>query len=194
MKRKMLITASLISLAMIGSIEGGIDSFAQGPGEATTTMSTETTNVNINTYYQDSVRNMGAWVQDGDWKFKLLAGGYLTRSWIESLTEPGAFYYVNDYGVMGVSVTTPDGYTVDSTGLYRRGVTNPNTSSHPSPNETQGSNESVERYPNGAPKTIRGVPVNERGVDKDGNYMMSDELLKWMESQTWSTGNYGGIN
>ncbi|MFW6679306.1 hypothetical protein ACOAOT_16790 [Lacrimispora sp. AGF001] len=121
MRRKMLMTASLISLAMIGSIEGGITSFAQGPGEATTTTSTETTNVNINTYYQSAVAGLGNWEQqsDNNWKFKLNTGGYLTRSWVESLTESGAFYYVNDYGVMSISATTPDGFTVDSTGLYR---------------------------------------------------------------------------
>ena len=122
MNRKVIVVASMVSLSILSGL-GGTTAFAQGPGEAstTTTTSTETTNVNINTYYQSAVAGLGNWEQqsDSNWKFKLNTGGYLTRSWVESLTESGAFYYLNDYGVMSISSTTPDGYTVDSTGLYR---------------------------------------------------------------------------
>lgn len=173
MKRRMLLMASLISLAMIGSIEGGVTSFAQGPGEATTTTSTETTNLNINTYYQSAVARLGNWEQqsDSNWKFKLNTGGYLTRSWVESLTESGAFYYLNDYGVMSISATTPDGYTVDSTGLYRSATV---------------------AYNNDAKNTESAKPSNES--DDRGNYMQSDDYKRFMEGRNWGDDNYGGIN
>ncbi|MBE5979307.1 MAG: hypothetical protein E7249_09245 [Paenibacillaceae bacterium] len=168
MKRKMLITASLISLAMVGSIEGGITSFAQGPGEATTTTNTETTSVNINTYYQSAVAGLGNWEQqsDNNWKFKLVTGGYLTRSWVESLTEQGAFYYLNDYGIMSVSATTPDGYTVDSTGLYRTSTVAYNNENG---NKNEGQNKST-----------------SESDDRD-KYMNSDAYKKFLEGRDWNS-------
>ena len=179
MRRKMLITASLISLAMIGSIECGVTSFAQGPGEATTTTSTETTNVNINTYYQSAVAGLGNWEQqsDNNWKFKLNTGGYLTRSWVESLTESGAFYYVNDYGVMSISATTPDGFTVDSTGLYRT-TTKVSSGANNSSTADNGNNNSDKIS-------------NDNSNNKD---IFNEEFMKSLDEHVIGTGVYGSLN
>lgn len=117
----MNIMVSLISLSLLNGL-GGMTVFAKGPGESTKNGSTESTKVNIVTYYQNIVRTLGNWEQqpDGYWKFKQTVGGqYLTNSWIESLSEVGSFYYVNDQGVMVTSCTTPDGYNVDASGLWK---------------------------------------------------------------------------
>ncbi|SEU04098.1 hypothetical protein [Lacrimispora sphenoides] len=132
MKRKtnevILIATTIILVSL-----NGITSYAKGPGE---TSSVESKKVNIITYYQDTVRSLGNWEQQsgGYWKFKqTVDGSYLTNSWIESLSEERAFYYVNENGLMVTSCTTPDGYVVDARGLWRAtSVSNPNVSAAPS--------------------------------------------------------------
>ncbi len=175
MNRKVIVIASMVSLSMLSEL-GGTTVFAQGTGEYTKTATTTTTNsFNITTYYQDAVRGLGGWEQvseTGDWKFKLnTSGEYLTRSWVESLTESGAFYYLNDYGIMSISATTPDGYTVDSNGLYRSATV---------------------AYNNDAKNTESDKPSNES--DDRGKYMQSDEYQKFLDGRSWSTGVYGSLD
>lgn len=121
--KKIIVITCMISLSLIGSLSGGMTSYAKGPGEANTTETASTqTNINItiNTYTKSVVAGLGSWVQESNlWKFKLNAGGYAVNSWIESLTESGTFYYVNESGVMLTNTTTPDGYTVDANGVWR---------------------------------------------------------------------------
>jgi hypothetical protein len=139
--KKIIVIASMISLGLIGSLAGGITSYAKGPGEVSTTTMDQASTV---TYYQATVRGLGNWVEENNqWKFKLNTGGYLTNSWIESLSEAGAFYYVNESGIMLTNTTTPDGYTVGDSGVRRVIVvsnSNGNTSSTSSDSEKRDSN------------------------------------------------------
>lgn len=172
MRKRHCVLACIVSL----SILGGITSFAQGPGEATTTTSTEITNVNIDTYYQSAVAGLGNWEQqsDNNWKFRLVTGGYLTRSWVESLTESGAFYYLNDYGVMSISATTPDGFTVDSNGLYR---TNPTKVSDNTGGSGSGNN---------------GSSSNTKSTNNSD--IFNEEFMKSLRENDLGVGNYGSLN
>jgi hypothetical protein len=125
--KKVVITTGIVSAILLGSLSGGMTSYAAGPGES---KAVETTQVNVVTYNQDAVRGLGSWEQNGStWKFKQKAGGYITSSWIESLSEQNAFYYVDATGVMSVS-TTVDGKVIDANGIWRNQVakqTNPTT-------------------------------------------------------------------
>lgn len=171
---------SVIACIVLLSILGGITSFAQGPGEATTTTSVETTNVNIKSYYQSEVAGLGNWEkvsETGDWKFKLNTGGYLTRSWVESLTESGAFYYVNDYGVMSISATTPDGFTVDSTGLYRT-TTKVSSGASNSSTADNGNNSN-------------GSISNDNSNNKE---IFNEEFMQYLKDHELGTGVYGSLN
>lgn len=139
---KAILIASTIILVSLN----GIASYANGPGEIN---SAESEKVNIITYYQNTVRTLGNWEQqqDGYWKFKQTVGGqYLTNSWIESLSEVGSFYYVNNQEVMVTSCTTPDGYNVDASGLWKTtAVPNPNVPTAPSAPTNNGSNSNVNK-------------------------------------------------
>lgn len=57
----------------------------------------------------------GQWVQDGsNWKYQNINGSYATNwQWID-----GRAYCFDQNGNMYVSTTTPDGYTVDSSGAW----------------------------------------------------------------------------
>ena len=78
---------------------------------------------------------------------------------------------MNDYGVMSISATTPDGYTVDSTGLYRSATV---------------------AYNNDAKSTESAKPSNES--DDRGKYMQSDEYQRFMEGRNWETSKYDSLN
>lgn len=62
----------------------------------------------------------GAWEQNADttWKYSL-NGVYLVNAWVESGTETGAWYFLNENGVMLTNSYTVDGYYVDAQGVYR---------------------------------------------------------------------------
>lgn len=120
--KKIIVITCMISLSLIGSLANGMTSYAKGPGEANTTK-IASTQINITTYNKSVVAGLGNWVQESNlWRFKLNAGDYAVSSWIESLNEAGAFYYVNESGIMLTSTTTPDGYTVDANGVWRETV------------------------------------------------------------------------
>lgn len=73
----------------------------------------------IQTVTQEQAKQ-GAWEQntEGQWKYSL-NGVYLTNAWVESLTEPGAWYFLNENGFMATNTYTVDGYYVDAQGVYR---------------------------------------------------------------------------
>lgn len=73
----------------------------------------------IQTVAQEQAKQ-GAWELDaqGQWKYSL-NGVYLTNAWVESLTEPGAWYFLNENGFMATNTYTVDGYYVDAQGVYR---------------------------------------------------------------------------
>lgn len=66
----------------------------------------------------------GAWEQDatGQWKYSL-NGVYVVNTWVESLTESGAWYFLNENGYMATNTYTVDGYYVNEQGVYRAGQT-----------------------------------------------------------------------
>lgn len=58
----------------------------------------------------------GAWESTADgWKYKNADGSYLTSAWKQS---SGKWYYLNENGIMATNQTTPDGYYVDSDGVW----------------------------------------------------------------------------
>ena len=119
--RKVLILT--VSMVLFG---GAMTSYAIGPGETKTSQAIQTV-----TYNQQEVRALGNWEQqsNGTWVFRQLTGDVLTNSWIESLTEQNAYYYVGADGVMLISSKTPDGYWVDENGVRRSiGCTAPSVS------------------------------------------------------------------
>lgn len=61
------------------------------------------------------------WEQVGtQWKYKdEVTDGYVASQWIESTTEKGLWYYLDENGVMAVNTTTPDGYYVNDKGEWR---------------------------------------------------------------------------
>lgn len=66
----------------------------------------------------------GAWEQqtDATWKYRL-DGVYVVTTWVESITESGAWYFLNESGIMATNTYTPDGFYVDAQGIYRAGQT-----------------------------------------------------------------------
>lgn len=84
------------------------------------------------------------WEQaDGVWKYKdEVTRAYVASQWIESATEKGLWYYLDENGVMAVNTTTPDGYYVNDKGEWREssgGSTNNSTNisvGQPSSNES----------------------------------------------------------
>lgn len=77
----------------------------------------------IQTVAQAQARQ-GVWEQQADatWKYSL-NGVYLVNTWVESGTETGAWYFLNESGVMLTNSYTIDGYYVDAQGVYRAGHT-----------------------------------------------------------------------
>lgn len=62
------------------------------------------------------------WEQQSDstWKYKDdISQQYIASQWIESATEKGLWYYLDENGVMAVNTTTPDGYYVNDKGEWR---------------------------------------------------------------------------
>jgi len=112
--RKVLILT--VSMILFG---GAMTSYAIGPGETKTSQATQPV-----TYNQQAVKALGNWEQqsNGTWVFRQLTGDVLNNSWIESLIEQNAYYYVGTDGVMLTNSRTPDGYWVDGNGLWRDGL------------------------------------------------------------------------
>lgn len=107
-----------MTFTFLGGVHDGVlISLAAGPGETQTTQATKPV-----TYNQQSVKALGQWEpqSNGTWVFRQFTGGVLIDSWIESLTEQGAYYYVGADGVMLINSKTPDGYNVDANGLWRQ--------------------------------------------------------------------------
>ncbi|MSS08864.1 hypothetical protein FYJ38_09415 [Clostridium sp. WB02_MRS01] len=132
--RKVLILTGFLSLSLFGGV---VTSYAAGPGETKTSQAIQPV-----TYNQQSVRALGNWEQqsNGTWVFRQLTGDVLTNSWIESLTEQRAYYYVGADGVMLISSKTPDGSWVDGNGVWRSiGCTAPSVSE----SSTSASNKST---------------------------------------------------
>lgn len=112
MRKKIALVMGFMALSLFS---GTITAYAAGPGEATSQTVAKPV-----TYNQQAVKVLGSWEQQGtDWKFKAVDGNYITNSWIESLSEAGAYYFVGADGRMLVNSQTPDGYTVDGNGVWR---------------------------------------------------------------------------
>lgn len=110
----------MMCIVGLSLFSGAMTSYAAGPGEVT---QTQTVSTNPVTYDQKSVKALGNWEQqaNGTWVFRQFTGEVLTNSWIESVEEAGAYYYVTADGVMLIDSRTPDGYTVDGSGIWRAG-------------------------------------------------------------------------
>lgn len=77
----------------------------------------------ITTITQEQARQ-GVWEQvDTSWKYSL-NNVYLTSSWVESQEVKGVWYFLNSDGLMLKSSLTPDGYYVDSNGVYTSNTSN----------------------------------------------------------------------
>lgn len=142
--KKLVIVTGMVSLALLSSLSGSMTSYAAGPGE---TQSTQTVSKPV-TYNQQSVRALGSWEQqaNGTWKFKSLDGNYLTNAWLESLSEQGAYYYVDSSGVMLTNGNTPDNYYVDNSGVWRAGNTGSSSSGNGSSSSGGGTSELKSDY------------------------------------------------
>lgn len=111
--RKVLILTGLVSMTLFG---GAMNTYAASTGGGPS----QTAEAKPTTYNQQAVKALGSWEQQGaTWKFRCLDGSYLTNSWVESLSEASAFYYVDGTGAMLINSKTPDGYSVDANGLWR---------------------------------------------------------------------------
>lgn len=128
---------SLLTIFILSSLLG-ITVYAIGTGETTQPVS-------ITTYHQQAVKTMGNWEQqsDGTWKFKCYSGSYLINSWLESLVEENAFYFVDASGTMLTNTVTPDNYKLDSTGLWKIGTASAPAVTESTVPQTQASVESV---------------------------------------------------
>lgn len=97
---------------------------------------------------------LAAWEQQPDttWKyFDESAGAYLTGQWIESQTEKGLWYYLDDAGVM-VTDKVIDGYYVNELGEWREG--SGGASQKPS---SGGSSQSTQAPPSQGQSSQQGV-------------------------------------
>jgi hypothetical protein len=131
--KKLIIITGMVSVSLMSSlVGGGITSYAKGPGEKVTGVSAESTKVDFITYYQSTVQGLGSWEQqpNQEWKFKLNTGGYLTNSWVESVSIAGNFYYVNNDGVMLTNTIAPGGYSVDDNGIWKKNTTTVNNTNN----------------------------------------------------------------
>lgn len=144
--RKVLILTGLVSLVLFG---GAMASYAAGPGE----VKTDQTVAKPITYNQQAVKALGNWEQQGSvWRFRCIDGNLLTNAWLESLTEAGAYFYVDISGTMLVNSKTPDGYSVDTNGLWR----------------IQAVDQDTSRTENGGTNKQSGLYVDENGVQHYG--------------------------
>lgn len=133
MKKSVKKGIGLVGIMALSLFGGVMTSYAIGPGEVSQTVAMPVT------YNQQAVKSLGSWEaqSSGTWKFKCLDGSYLANSWIESLSEAGAYYFVGADGIMLLNSKTPDGYTVDGSGLWRSGVAKEGTSSNNSSYESR---------------------------------------------------------
>jgi len=106
--KKVLLVASMVTMFSISS-------YASEPS-------------NIQTISQEQAKQ-GTWekVNNNSWKYSL-NGVYLTSSWVESQEIKGVWYFLNSDGLMLKSSYTPDGYYVDSNGVYTSNSSNTSNS------------------------------------------------------------------
>lgn len=118
MKKRVKKRIGLVGIIALVLFGGVITSYAIGPGEVSQTVTKPVT------YNQQAVQQLGNWRQNanGTWSFLKFNDQAVCNAWLESLDEPGAFYYVDNNGNMMVNATTPDGYQVDVNGLWRSGI------------------------------------------------------------------------
>lgn len=107
--KKMLVVAGLVSAFLANTVYASV-----------------TVN-QIQTVTQEQAKQ-GAWELDaqGQWKYSL-NGVYVVNTWVESLTESGAWYFLNENGFMAANTYTVDGYYVDAQGIYRAVYTEEDT-------------------------------------------------------------------
>lgn len=167
--RKMLILTGLVSLSLFG---GAKTSYAVGPGENASQMAV----TKPTTYNQQAVKALGSWEQQGSvWRFRCLNGTYISNSWLESLSELGAFYYVGSDGVMLTNSKTPDGYDVDANGLWRSQTVAQDTS----------------RTGNDVTNKRSGLYVDENGVQ---HYEPTEEEIAMVREYNQGAPAYGSIH
>lgn len=85
------------------------------------------------------------WEQaDGVWKYKdEVTRAYVASQWIESASEKGLWYYLDQNGVMAVN-TTVDGYYVNELGEWRESLSGgTNTSNVNVPDNSSGNNNGI---------------------------------------------------
>ncbi|WP_313186916.1 hypothetical protein [Lacrimispora sp.] len=140
--KKVIILTRIISLSLLGGLAGTMSSYAKGPGEITQVSQT----VPIETYKQSMVKQLGNWRQNtnGTWSFLKFNDQAVCNAWLESLTEPGAFYYLDSNGIMLVNATTPDGYQVDGNGLWRSQLSSNETSNSSSASSKSEGNSRID--------------------------------------------------
>lgn len=168
--RKVLILTGLVSMTLFG---GAMNTYAASTGGGPS----QTAEAKPTTYNQQAVKALGSWEQQGaTWKFRCLDGSYLTNSWVESLTEASAFYYVDGTGVMLINSKTPDGYSVDANGLWRTQAVVAQAGHR---SNTSNSNAPSEVY------------VDKNGVSQ---YEPTDEEIAMVRAQFLGVSRYDGIH
>jgi len=114
MKRKAFIMLGVTSVIMVSGL-GVLTSYATSSG----TVNNQETQAKPAVYTANLVQSMGDWENTNNvWKFKLKSGEFLKYSWIQSTSNDNYYYYLDYDGVMLTNTTTPDGYFVDSTGIW----------------------------------------------------------------------------
>lgn len=167
--RKVLILTGVLSLTLFG---GAMTSYASGPGE----YASQTAVAKPTTYNQQAVKALGNWEQQGSvWRFRCLDGNLLTNAWLESLAEPGAYFYVDSSGTMLVNSKTPDGYDVDANGLWRLQTVVQDTS----------------RTGNDGTDKQSGLYVDENGVQ---HYEATEEEIAMVREHFQGVSRYDGIH
>lgn len=167
--RKVLILTGVATLVLFG---GAMTSYAVGPGEK----ASQTAVANPTTYNQQAVKALGSWEQQGSvWRFHCLNGTYISNSWLESLSELGAYYYVDSDGVMLTNSKTPDGYVVDANGLWRSQTVVQDTS----------------RTGNDGTNKQSGLYVDENGVQ---HYEATEEEIAMVREYFQGVSRYDGIH
>ena len=141
------------------------------------------------------------WEQvDGTWKYKDdSTNEFLTSKWIESTSEKGLWYYIDQNGVMAVSTTTPDGYYVNEHGEWRESSQSSSESERDSSNRVpveshdrkSGSYES-----NYSDMWIEGQDGNEWSPTETTNSSDKDPGVHWgnPKEKGSSDGDSGGTN
>jgi hypothetical protein len=169
--RKVLILTGLVSMTLFG---GAMNTYAASTGGGP---SQQTAEAKPTTYNQQAVKALGNWEQQGTtWKFRCLDGSYLANSWVESLSEASAFYYVDGTGAMLINSKTPDGYSVDANGLWRTQAVVARAG-----HKTETSNSSKRT----------GLYVDENG---ESQYDATDEEIAMVRAYFQGVSKYDGIH